>query len=136
MKLYETTDYQRIAALDSQCFRPCYPVVDWEDCTWWIGVEKGVDVCFCAVKPYEEMAYLTRAGVMPNYRGKGFQFRMVKKRLEWIKKEGIPLAVTDVVYWNTASHNNLIKAGFKTFTPKDPWNGDSWACVYWMKEIK
>jgi len=135
MRLYETTEYQRIALMDSQLFCDDYPVTDWADCKWFIGIENGVDVCYCGIKIFEDVAYLSRAGVMPTAQGKGYQSRMIKKRLEYARKLGITRVVTDTVASNTASNNNLIKTGFRMYQPGlNGWKNPAPALIYWEKE--
>ena len=120
--------------MDSEVLFGDYPVIDWRDCVWFIGIEDGKDVCYCGVRLWENVAYLSRAGVMPDFRGKGYQLRMIQKRLEYIKKQGITRVVTDTIASNTASNNNLIKAGFKMYDPGDNgWKNDHPSLIYWEK---
>lgn len=133
MKLYQTTDYQRVARMDSICFDGDYPVTDWDQCTWWIGIEKGTDACYCAIKEINGFFYLNRAGVMPDFRGRGYQRKMLDKRLKFA---GDRVVITDTVASNTASNNNLIRAGFLMFHPQTPWKTEHPACIYWRREGK
>ena len=134
MKLYETKAYQRIALMDSQLFHHDYPVVDWNECIWFIGIENGVDVCYCGVKMYDNVAYLSRAGVMPLARGKGYQKKMIDRRLDYVKKQGVTRVVTDTIAGNTASNNNLIRSGFKMYDPgANGWKTPHSSLIYWEK---
>ena len=128
MRLIQTTDYQAIAAMDAVLFPGDTPVEGWENITWWIGMEKGVPVCYCGVKDYSDYAYLNRAGVMPSHRGQGFQRRMIATRLKWAKDRKLS-AISDTTIWNVRSSNNLIRAGFKLFNPSVPWGGEE--AIYW-----
>ena len=133
MRLYPTTDYQAIASMDSVLFPGDVPIEGWEDITWWIGIEDGTPVCYCGVREYADYAYLNRAGVLPKFRGRGYQKRMIKTRLKWAKERGLS-SISDTSSWNIRSSNNLIKAGFKLFNPSIPWNHEDQ--LYWKKEIK
>ena len=136
MRLYQTTDYQRIARMDSELFPDDYPVVDWDSAVWFIGISNGQDVCYCGIKLYEEMAYLNRAGVMPVARGKGYQKKMINKRVTFAKEQGIPCVVTDTVASNIPSNNNLIKTGFKMYDPGlYGWKEYGPSLVYWRLNI-
>lgn len=135
MRLFQTKDYQRIAMMDSQCFRPDHPVTDWEDCIWWVGVHKGSDVCYCAIKPYADDWYLSRVGVMKPWRGKGFQAKMLEKRIKAAQEGGASGIITDTMTWNIWSANNLIKKGFILFSPEYPWKGNHDDVLYWRKEL-
>ena len=120
--------------MDSQLFHDDYPVTDWNQCIWFIGIENGVDVCYCGVKMYEDAAYLSRAGVMPMVQGRGYQSKMIKKRIEYARKLGITRVVTDSVVSNTPSNNNLIKAGFKMFNPGlNGWKNVHPSLIYWER---
>jgi ribosomal protein S18 acetylase RimI-like enzyme len=135
MKLYKTTDYQRLALMDSQLFPDDYPVVDWNQCVWFIGIENGVDVCYCGIKMYDNVAYLSRAGVMPGSQGRGFQRKMIKKRLEYARKNDVDRIVTDTVVSNIASNNNLMKMGFRMYNPGDAgWKNPHDSLIYWELE--
>ena len=119
--------------MDSVCFEDDYPVTDWDQCRWWIGIEDGKDACYCGIKDMGGFWYLNRAGVMPAFRGRKMQQKMLQKRL---RAAGTQPVITDTVASNTASNNNLIRAGFLMFNPQAPWKTDHPACIYWLKEGK
>lgn len=135
MKLFQTEQYQRIAAMDATLFRDDHPIEDWADNVWWIGIEGGKDVAYCGIKRLDEdIAYLSRAGVLASHQGKGLQKKMIRKRLDWAKAAGCRWVITDTVHDNPASVNSLISLGFRQFIPQYQWK-DGALTLYWRKEL-
>ena len=102
---------------------------------WWIGYDKDEPACFAGLwksTNYDNAGYLCRSGVMPAYRGKGLQRRLVRVREKKARSLGWNLLLSDT---NDvpASTNNLIRCGYRTFTPPTRWALPS--AVYWRKEI-
>lgn len=135
MRLIESTDYQQIAALDAAVFPGDYPIEGWVNATWWIGWEKGQIACYCGVKEVDGVAYLNRSGVLPKFRGQGFQRKMITKRLKWAVQNDLDCSITDTVMSNSASSNNLIRSGFLLFEPENPW-ACSETSLYWRRDGK
>lgn len=103
---------------------------------WWLARSDGKDAGFCAIAPskqFRDCAYLSRAGVMPDYRGKGLQQRMIRLRLRWAKSQGYRCVVTDTVPSNLASSNSLISCGFKLYRPSKPWAANG--ALYWRIKV-
>lgn len=103
---------------------------------WWIAQSAGRDAGFCAIAPLKhsrECAYLSRAGVMPNYRGKGLQQRMIRLRLRWAKSKGYRYVVTYTEPSNLASSNSLISCGFKLYRPSKPLSAPG--MLHWRTKI-
>lgn len=102
---------------------------------WWVAFSEDRDELagFCAIQASRTLgtAYLSRAGVMPKFRGHGLQRRMVHLRMKWAKANGFKFVVTDTTS-NPASANSLINCGFKLYDPAHKWAfPDS---LYWRKQ--
>lgn len=77
--------------------------------------------------------YLSRAMVLPEYRGRGLQKRLIRARVAHARRLGCPRVVTYTNPVNVASNNSLIACGFKTASP---WDGDKnslW--VHWSRKL-
>lgn len=117
------------------------PMIHPEQGHWWIahtteGMNAGSLAGFCGLtlRPEEpHVAYLKRAGVLPEARGNGLQKRMVRVREALARKLGIKQLVTDTTD-NIPSANNLIACGYKLYRPQAPWGFNN--TLYWFKEIK
>ena len=134
MRLMKTTKYQKIAALDAMLFSSDDPIEGWSQAHWWIGIEDGLPVCYCGIKDLGSgIGYLNRSGVLPGSQGNGYQKKMIKKRLEWAKSNGLDAVVTDTITTNPASVNSLISNGFRQFIPANQWAGPS--ALYWIRRI-
>lgn len=132
MNLVRCTDMRKILRLDDLIFPGDDPVNVWDTRTvWWtLGTQ-----AFCGMRPTNEtgVAFLCRAGVVPESRGKGLQKRMIRKRVQWARAEGMTEVVTYTAPWNVASARSLQACGFKIYAPHVRWAGD-WM-VYWSKGL-
>jgi GNAT superfamily N-acetyltransferase len=79
-----------------------------------------------------DTAYLSRAGVLPAWRGQGLQRRLIALRERLARRQGFVWMISDTTD-NVPSSNNLIKAGYKLIEPSAPWaNSES---LYWSKKL-
>lgn len=105
---------------------------------WWLAyaVDGGRDLAgFCGLTPTyadETLGYLKRAGVLRPHRGQGLQRRFVRVREAKARRLGYRSIITDTSD-NPSSANNLIKCGYRMFTPENPW-GFRHTC-YWEKNL-
>lgn len=103
---------------------------------WWIAyAECGKPVAFAGLVRsirFSDAGYLCRAGVLDAFTGHGLQTRLIKVRLAQAKKLGWNWAITDTTD-NPASANSLINAGFKIYTPSEPWSFKH--SIYWKCKI-
>jgi hypothetical protein len=103
---------------------------------WWIAyAECGKPVGFAGLArsiKWTDTGYLCRAGVIDGFTGHGLQLRMIKVRLVQAKKLGWAWCITDTTN-NPASANSLINAGFKMYTPANPWGMSK--AVYWKRKL-
>ena len=112
---------------------PIFP----EDGWWWLGYNLINDqpVAFGILEPSQQWldtAYLSRAGVLPAWRGKGLQRRLITLRERVARNKGFTWMISDTTD-NIPSSNNLIKCGYRLIEPSAPWaNTDS---LYWTKKL-
>ena len=96
-------------------------------------------VCaYASVRPsmqYAHVVYFDRAGVAPLARGRGLQRRLIRARLGWARSEGATHAVTYTAPHNIKSSNNLIRCGFRMYSPRKPWAGVPGASLYWLRRV-
>lgn len=103
---------------------------------WWIAFDGKTAAAFAGIRASSRDAgygYLCLAGVLPEYRGLGLQQRLIKTRCRKAKSLGWTHVVTEVISDNPHSMANLIRCGFKPYTPTVLW-GDP-AAVYWRKQL-
>jgi ribosomal protein S18 acetylase RimI-like enzyme len=104
---------------------------------WWVMWEGTEAVAFASLKHYAsdpQLGYLSRAGVMPSYRGKGIQRRLIRVREAYARRSGLQVIVTDTSHSNLASSNSLIGCGYKLYQPAHPWGFPDGN--YWRKRLK
>lgn len=102
---------------------------------WWVVFDDTHPVAFASLTlstQWADAGYLSRAGVLPAYRGQGLQKRLIRVREKKARQLGLNWLVTDTTN-NPASANSLISCGYKTFTPSKPWGFEH--STYWMKRI-
>jgi len=107
------------------------------DAEWWVANEpEGGSVAFggLRVSKLENGAYLCRGGVAPAFRGQGLQRRLIKAREQYARRQGLRHLITNTVYGNHWSANNLIAEGFRMYNPIAPWGDDD--DNYWWKDLR
>jgi GNAT superfamily N-acetyltransferase len=128
-----------IEALDRLCFpddEP-YPLAG---SLWWLVRTAGYPLAFAGLHPDPTgwdrdcpggAAFLCRAGVLPAFRGRGLQKRLIRAREAYAKKHlDKRWLVTYTLVSNPESSNSLIACGFKLFVPAGAEKGT----LYWRKE--
>lgn len=102
---------------------------------WWVAYEGSTPAGFCglyhsATDP--EGGYLCRAGVLPSFRGRHLQRKLIAVRERKARELGMKTLVTDT-FCNPQSSNNLIACGYRMFSPVKRWGFD--AACYWKKNL-
>lgn len=130
--------------LHDVCFSDEAPMPNFSNDWWWIAWDKSFGAAAFAglsrtLRDPSEMGYLKRVGVLPDWRGLGLQLRLIRVRERKARKEGMTFLITDTTEGTVkgsadATRNNLIEAGYKIFTPPNPWAfKDS---IYWIKSLE
>ena len=129
-------DVPQIRELDRLCFPSDSPGYDAE-AVWWCARTLREDVvAFAAIRASQQWAgvgYLNRCGVHDAWRGLGLQRRLLRAREAYARQQGWSYVVTDTTPENTASANNLIRAGFTLYQPRHPWGLRR--ALYWIKAL-
>jgi GNAT superfamily N-acetyltransferase len=103
---------------------------------WWIAyAADGKPVAFAGLVrsiKWTDTGYLCRAGVLDGYTGHGLQKRLILARVKQARKLGWNWCITDTTN-NPASSNSLINAGFKIYTPGQPWSFRN--AIYWKYKV-
>jgi len=103
---------------------------------WWVAyAEDGKPVAFAGLVrsiKWTDTGYLCRAGVLDGYTGHGLQKRLIQARVKQARKLGWNWCITDTTN-NPASANSLINAGFKIYTPGQPWSYKN--AIYWKYKV-
>jgi ribosomal protein S18 acetylase RimI-like enzyme len=122
--------------LDKECFpkdAPCDAAVG----KWWLLLDGRKVAGYASLRnaPHQPgIAYLNRAGVVKEYRGRGLQKRLIRVRLAYAKRHGYKEAISDSASYNVASSNSLIACGFKLYRPRTLWSFRS--ALYWFKTLR
>ena len=139
-------DHGMILDLDALVFAAAPPDVG-EHTAWWVVFdEDGAPVAYAGAMLWEpdDAVYLHRAGVLPRARGLGLQRRMIRVRERWGRANNARAAYTYTAATNTVSANNLIRCGYRLWTPSH-WGGsrnptradaDGIAWLYWLRTLE
>jgi GNAT superfamily N-acetyltransferase len=102
---------------------------------WWVAHFDNQLAGFCSLvrtPRWLDAGYLSRAGVLPIYRRKGIQKRLIRVRERMARSLGWQWLISDT-YNNPASTNNLTACGFSMYLPAEPYAGEG--TLYWRKRI-
>jgi GNAT superfamily N-acetyltransferase len=102
---------------------------------WWVLYCDNQPVGFCSLRKsskWSDTGYLSRAGVMVKYRGKGLQKRLINVRIRLAKQLKLNWLISDT-YHNPASANSLIRCGFQMYIPTRQYGAEG--TCYWRKKL-
>jgi GNAT superfamily N-acetyltransferase len=121
--------------IDKVCF-PDEGHVAFDGAYWWAAYdEKNKTVGIAALTYFpERTAFLSRVGVLPGFRGNGLHRRFVRAREREAKRNGYTRMVTYTSKENVVSSNNLIKCGYRLYTPEYNW-GLPYG-LYWQRFLQ
>ena len=119
---YRTHNLGLVARLDAKIFLESAEDEALDPSTlWWVLSVGGKIAGFAGLKAGVEGAvqygYLAKAGLLPEFRGKGLQKLLISVRDREAKKLSLSMNITYVAYWNLASANNLIACGYRLYDP-------------------
>jgi GNAT superfamily N-acetyltransferase len=129
---FRHVEYENIAEADMRAFEHYYLG---QDAVFWAAYDNARIIAFCGLDllPDEGAAFLCRAWVRPDRRGRGLQHRMIRLRERYARSIGVERLITYTAYGNCPSANSLIKCGFKMYNPANPWGLPQ--ANYWYKVL-
>jgi GNAT superfamily N-acetyltransferase len=118
-----TTDLETVLELDRQCLphdQPMDPDTV-EQSVWWLATcdEHGAVGYGGVYAGIEGQHWLVRAGVLPPFRGRGLQGRLLKARVSHWRHSAVPRLLTYVADWNRASSRAVIRAGLRPYRAEE-----------------
>ena len=132
--LKPSRDFRLIEQLERESFPGDEPY-NVRSAKWWLAYHDGHLAGFAGAKVIlgSRAVYLCRAGVKSGHRGHRIQLRLIRARVAWARRlPDIDCVITYTLRENTASSNNLIRAGFKLYRPMVDWSGP---VLYWRLDI-
>lgn len=106
--------------LDKKCF-------PWDDPynferpknqVFWLVWEGEQPIAYGGMKPWRgkpHVYFLSRVGVLHEFRGKGIQKKLIRKRVQYLRQNGFSRCITYTAVDNYPSSNSLIREGFRTY---------------------
>jgi GNAT superfamily N-acetyltransferase len=124
---------QSIIWVDRVCF-PDEQGALFDGAYWWGAYDEKKLVATASLTYFPEgVGFLSRASVLPGWRGHGLQRKFIQYRERDARKYGTTRMVTYTSRENTVSSNNLIKCGYRLYIP-DAWWGLRHG-LYWEKDL-
>jgi len=123
LRKWKQADQGWFRDLDYKCFPIDETFFNSTNYHWWIVYADAAVVGYAGLYVDKKgCAHLTRAGVLPEFRGSGLQKALIKARIRWCKRRKVRLVRTYTSCDNHASRANLEACGFrgrKCRRPKD-----------------
>ncbi len=123
-----------IREMDSICFPDNPPLLlGLRKVFCWMGKDDHSNIVgyACAYKK-NDYFYLSRMGILPEYRGHGLQKQFIETRLEKARDLKLKGAITYTSNENIASIRNLEKCGFRKWTTCPKWFGKGDDYIEWI----
>lgn len=116
-----------VLALDEICF-PGDDKITTAGSLWWIAWHGKKPVAYaglrlCQAEQNLGLAFLCRAGVVPEHRGRGLQKRLIRTRERAARRLAVSELITYCVPWNCASINSLVACGYTFYRPETKYGG-------------
>tara|TARA_R110000868_G_scaffold5087_2_gene31474 strand:- start:423 stop:854 length:432 start_codon:yes stop_codon:yes gene_type:complete len=125
--------YELVQLMDKNIFLGCNNEFK-ENREWWVFLDKRGKVgAYCGSIYAEGICIFIRAWVKKQYRGKGFQKKLISTRVKAAKDNGCYTVITYTSKDNYPSVNNLIAKGFRFYFPQYPYGGVE--MLYWAKRV-
>lgn len=128
-------EYEALTRLHEITFRDLAKQAKYDDGYWWLAELDDHPVGFLGLKQSilgKHVGYFYRVGVDPKHRGNELQLRLMRAMHAKARRLGWKRIVTDTRD-NPHSANNIIRAGYRMFTPASPWGHVS--AQYWIKDL-
>lgn len=136
--------------MDGEVFPDDKPVT-FHGSRWFIGWHGETPACYAAWRPHyptvdlnplhlpKPLGFLYRAGVMPLYRGKGLQAKLIGVREVDMRIAGVEVAATYTNPDSAASMRSLIACGYRPYEATKETNlageGRAPAFVHWRRDL-
>lgn len=139
LRIRKTDDLTQIAELDRQLFPKDEPV-ELDDSQWWLAQVRApygwVTAAYAgaALSDGGQYVYLSRAGVLSPFRGRGLQKKLIDTRLRWGRSHGAKAAWTYTYWANLTSQRSLLARGFAPYTYQLDDEGGRF--IYFKRELK
>lgn len=126
-----------VLPLDEICF-PADDRVAVPGSLWWVAWEGKEPVAFaglrlCALPENRGLGFLCRAGVIPAYRGRGLQKKLIRVREAAARQLGMNELVTYCICSNAPSMNSLVACGYRFYSPATKYGGPG--AVYLRRKL-
>lgn len=124
----------KIRWMDKVCF-PDEESCSFDGAYWWFAYNENNNLVGYAALTYfpDNLAFLSRVGVLPGYRGGGLQCKFIRRREREARKNGVTRLVTYTAPAGVVSSNNMIKCGYRLYTPEVWWGLRHG--LYWEKKL-
>ena len=128
--------FSDIILLDRACF-PEDTIIQPEKGFYWLLWCEGKAIGYTGIVPAKrdvDTAVRTRSCILPGYRGKGLQRRLIRVTQRWARGIGLGMVLATTASWNDASANNFIRTGWRVYDPANRWMEKG--TIYWKWDTR
>lgn len=105
---------------------------------WWLAHVDGKLAGYCGLAIFVDEggkgAFLSRSGVLKEFRGQGLQKRMIRVREMEARRRGCSHIVTYTARYNMPSANSLIRSGYSLYESCRAWGVKD--ALYFQKRLR
>ena len=129
----KTTKFELILLLNKEIF-PCDDLEIDKYTTGWVIWKDKKPVGFCTMRLLDhKIAYMDRAGILKEHRGKGLHKKLLRVRESYARRQGYKQMITYTVSDNFDSLFTLVRHGYHKYDPEYAYAGKS--CHYVIKDL-
>lgn len=127
-------ELSQIRHMDAVCF-PDDDADVTETAVWWVVTHNNELIAYGGMEfvGNGDVGYIHRAGVLPAWRGRGLQKRMIRAQLLYARRLQLKRIVSYTTPTATASGNNLVDCGFRLYRPDFLWGDTDW--LYFKRDL-
>lgn len=135
IRVRRTDDLDAVMRLHNRCM-PADRLWLPDGRSWmWLATDCGRAIGYATAyqTELENVVFMSAAGVLASHRGRGIHGRLIAARVAMAKRLGVDV-ITYTLIESTASANNLMDAGFRSYRPAFPYVGER--VNYWYLETQ
>ena len=129
----KTDKFDLILSLNRKIF-PCDDLEICDNTVGWIIWHNKTPVGFCTMRMLtHRIAYMDRAGILEEHRGKGLHKKLLRVRESYARRQNYKEIITYTVSDNFDSLFTLVRHGYKKYDPEYAYAGRT--CHYVIKDL-
>jgi GNAT superfamily N-acetyltransferase len=137
VSIRRSRDLEKLRELDRELIGKDVPFPKGDNYLWWVAYVDGEIAGYAAIGLFDtegRYGFLSRAAVLPKFRGQGLQKKLIRVREAEAKRRGYRYFITYTAKWNVKSANSLTSCGYRLYNPA--WKYGCANALYFYKDCK